>query len=93
MIYGIVLLIGLAAGYFIHDLRQARQLTAEACRRAAPGTPLEDFCQNFPKQDYKIIRNSEYILIVPKEVWAGITARGVEHDGRIITGAKTGFMD
>ena len=37
IIYGIALLIGLAAGYFIYDLTQAKQMAADACRLATPG--------------------------------------------------------
>lgn len=91
-IYGIVLLIGLAAGYFIYDLSQARQMAADACRLAAPGMPIEEFLLKIPATDYKIIRSSQSLLIVPKR-GMGRNHCTVAHDGRIITGAKAGFND
>ena len=92
MIYGIVLLIGLAAGYFIYDLSQARQMAAGACRLATPGMLIEEFLSKVPETDYKIIRSSESLLIVPKR-GMGRNHCIVAHDGRIITGAKAGFND
>ena len=92
IIYGIVLVIGLTAGYFIFDLIQARQMTVAACSRAAVGLPLEEFLSKFSGEDYKIIRGSDNILIVPKR-GLGRNYCTVMHDGRIITGAKTGFAD
>lgn len=92
IIYGIVLVIGLTAGYFIFDLIQARQMTVAACSRAAAGLPLEEFLSKFSGEDYKIIRGSDNILIVPKR-GLGRNYCTVMHDGRVITGAKTGFAD
>jgi len=92
IILGIVLLIGVLAGYFIYDLTQAKQLAADACQLATPGISLESFLSKFPEADYKIIRNSEYVMIVPKR-GLGRNHCMVAHDGRIITGAKAGFMD
>ena len=92
IIYGIVLLTGLLAGYFIYDFAQARRMTADACSRAAAGLPVEKYLSKFSKEDYKIIRRSESILIVPKR-GMGRNYCTVAHDGRIITGAKPGFVD
>lgn len=91
-IYGIVLLIGLAAGYFVFDFIEARQMTAAACGQAKAGMPLAQFLSNFPEADYRIVRSSEYILIVPKR-GLGRNFCSVAHDGGFITGAKTGYAD
>ncbi len=92
IVYGIALLIVLWAGYFVYDLRQARQLSANACRLATPGMPLEAYLSKFPGQDYKIIRRPECAIIIPKRN-LGRNHCTVMHDGRIITGAQTGFTD
>lgn len=92
IIYGMALLIGLAAGYFIYDLSSARQRVADACRLATAGMPVEEFLLKFPEADYKIILGSESITIVPKR-GMGRNSCIVLHNGRIITGAKTGFTD
>jgi hypothetical protein len=92
VIYGITLLAGLSAGYLVYDFSQARKMAAEACRRATAGMPLEEFLSNFPEGDYKIIRGSDDVLIVPKK-GMGRNHCIVTHDGRNITGAKTGFND
>ncbi len=92
VIYGAVLLIGLSGGYFVYDLTQARQMSADACLRAKPGMPLDEFLPKFPAGDYKIIRSAEYVIIVPKR-GMGRNSCLVEHDGLKITGAKTGFAD
>ena len=92
IIYGIVLLTGLLAGYFIYDVAQARRMTADACGHAVVGLPVEKYLSKFSKEDYKIIWMSESILIVPKR-GMGRNHCKVSHDGRIITGAKHGFID
>lgn len=92
VIYGIALLVGLLAGYFIYDLSQARHLSADACRQAISGMPVESFLLKFPKEDYKISRSFDSILIVPKR-GMGRNHCAVGHDGRIITGAKAGWVD
>ncbi len=92
VVYAGVLLIGLAAGYFIYNLSQARQMAADACRLATPGMPIEEFLLKVPATDYKIIRSSESVLIVPKR-GMGRNHCTVAHDGRIVTGAKAGFND
>ena len=92
IIYGIVLMIGLAAGYFIYDLSQARQMAADACRLATPGTPLDAYLAALPETDYKVIRSAKQILIVPKR-GMGRNHCTVVHDGRSITEARTGVND
>ncbi len=92
IIYGIALVIGLTAGYFIYDFTQAGRMTADACSLARAGMPLEEYLSKFPAEDYKIIRGSEAIIIVPKR-GMGRNHCTVMHDGRNIAGAKTGFID
>ncbi|MEE9910521.1 MAG: hypothetical protein K4571_02255 [Deltaproteobacteria bacterium] len=92
IIYGMALLVGLSAGYFIYDLSSAKQMAAGACRLAAAGLPVEQFLLKFPEADYKIIRGADYVLIVPKR-GLGRNHCQVTHDGRVLTGAKTGFAD
>ena len=92
IIYGIVLAVGLCAGYFIYDWIQARQMNAAACGHATVGISVEKFLSKFPESDYKIIRGPETITIVPKR-GMGRNHCTVKHNGRNITGAKTGFMD
>jgi uncharacterized protein YneF (UPF0154 family) len=92
ILYVIVLLAGLSAGYFIYDLSSAKQMAADACRLATAGMPVEAFLLKFHEADYKIIRGSETITIVPKR-GRGRNACIVVHDGRNIMAAKTGFTD
>jgi uncharacterized protein YneF (UPF0154 family) len=92
ILYGMVLLVGLSAGYFIYDLSSAKQMAANACRFTTAGMPVGEFLLKFPESDYKIIRGSESITIVPKR-GMGRNSCIVAHDGRIITGAKSGFAD
>jgi len=92
IIYGIVLLVGLSAGYFIFDLIQARQMTAAACGQAKAGMPLAQFLSRFPEADYRIVRSAESVLIVPK-AGLGRNFCSVAHDGGFITGAKTDYVD
>ncbi|MDP2854739.1 MAG: hypothetical protein Q8O28_10920 [Smithellaceae bacterium] len=92
IIIAMALLAGLMVGYFVYDLNQARHLAADACRQATSGMPLEEFLSRFSKEDYKIIRSSEYALIVPKR-GLGRNHCAVIHDGRTITGAKPGYVD
>lgn len=92
IIYGFALLVGLLVGYFIYDLTQARQMATDACRLATAGMPVEDFLLKFPEADYKIIRKPEYAIIIAKR-GMGRNSCTVTHDGRTISGAKTGFTD
>ncbi|MBA4389944.1 MAG: hypothetical protein C0399_03300 [Syntrophus sp. (in: bacteria)] len=91
-IYLLVLLVAFFAGYFVYDMRQAKQAAADACINATQGMPLEDFLSKFPEKDYKIIRGAEYITVVPKR-GMGRNHCTVSHDGQKITGSKTGFND
>ncbi len=92
IIYGIVLIAGLLAGYFIYDATQAGRMAADACDSAEAGQPVEEYLSKLSKEDYRIIRRSETIMIVPKR-GMGRNYCTITHDGRIITGAETGFMD
>jgi len=67
-------------------------MTAGACSLARAGMLLEEYLSKFPAEDYKIIRGSESIIIVPKR-GMGRNHCAAKHDGRNITGAKTGFND
>jgi hypothetical protein len=86
------MLVGLSAGYFIYDLSSAKQMAADACRLAKAGMPVEAFLLEFPEADYKIIRGSATITIVPKR-GMGRNSCIAAHDGRNIMAAKTGFTD
>lgn len=92
VIYALALLAGISAGYFVYDMMKARQMTADACRRATKGMLLDDYLRKFPEKDYKIIRGADTILVVPKR-GLGRSHCTVVHDGRTITGVKEGFID
>lgn len=91
-VYGIVLVVGLAAGYFVFDLSQARQMAASACRLATPGMPLEEFLLKFPEADYKIVKSPEQVLVVPKR-GMGRSHCVVAHSAGFIKDAKTDSAD
>jgi hypothetical protein len=91
-IYLIILCMAVFAGYFAYDMSQAKRMTADACLRATKGMSLEDYLSNFSKNDYIIIRRTEYIILVP-ERGMGRNYCSVSHDGQRITGSKTGFND
>jgi hypothetical protein len=91
-IYLVVLFVSLSVGYFVYDMSQARSMAADACLRATLGMSLEDYLSNFSENDYKIIRRTEYIMIVPRR-GMGRNYCSVSHDGQRITGSKTGFND
>lgn len=91
-VYAVLLFLALFVIYTIYDLSQAKRMAADACIRAVPGMTLEDFLLSFPEQDYKIIRRTEHIMIVPKR-GLGRNHCGVAHDGQRITASKTGFND
>ena len=92
IIIAMALFIGFLIGYFFFDLNQARHLAADACRQATSGMPLEEFLSTFSEEEYKIIRTSENVLIVPKR-GMGRNHCTVLHDGRTISDAKTGITD
>jgi hypothetical protein len=91
-IYLIILCMAVFFGYFAYDMSQAKHMAADACIRAKQGMSLEDFLSNFSEKDYKIIRRTEYIMIVSKR-GMGRNYCTVSHDGRIIIGSKTGLND
>lgn len=90
--YVVLLLLAFLAIYTIYDVRQARLMSVDACKRAITGIPLKDFRSTFSANDYKIINSSGYTIIVPKR-GLGRNSCTVFHDGQKITGAKTGFND
>ena len=91
-IYLIILCMAVFSGYFAYDMSQAKHMAADACIRATQGMSLEDFLSNFSEKDYKIIRRTKYIIIVPKR-GMGRNYCTVSHDGQKIIGSKTGFND
>ena len=91
-IYLIISFVAMSAGYSTYDMSQAKRMSADACISATQGKPLEDFLSKFTEKDYKIVRRVRYLTIVPKR-GMGRNSCTVEHDGRIITGSKTGFND
>ena len=88
----IILCIAVFSGYFAYDMSQAKHMAADARIRATQGMSLEDFLSNFSEKDYKIIRRTEYIMIVPKR-GMGRNYCTVSHEGQKIIGSKTGFND
>jgi hypothetical protein len=91
-IYLIILCMAVFAGYFAYDMSQAKRMAADACIRATQGMPLEEFLSKFSENDYRIIRRTEYIMIVPKR-GMGRNSCTVSHDGRKIIESKTEFND
>ena len=91
-IYLIILCMAVFAGYFAYDMSQAKRMAADACISATQGMSLEDFLSKFSEKDYKIIRRTEHIMIVPKR-GMGRNNCTVSHDGQKIIGSKTGFND
>jgi hypothetical protein len=92
VIYLIILCVVLFAGYFAYDISQAKRMAADACSGAIQGMPLENFLSKFPEKDYRIIRRTQYLTIVPKR-GMGRNFCIVKHDGERITGSKAGFND
>ncbi len=91
-VYAVLLLLAFFAIYTIYDMRQAKNMAADVCNSAVKGIPLEDFLSKLPKNDYKIIKGTEYIMIVPKR-GMGRNSCTVSHNGQKITGSKTRFND
>jgi hypothetical protein len=91
-VYAVLLLLAFLAIYTIYDMRQAKNLAADVCNSAVKGIPLEDLLSKLPKNDYKIIKGTEYIMIVPKR-GMGRNFCTVSRDGQKITGSKTRFND
>ncbi|MEW6672969.1 MAG: hypothetical protein AB1427_14785 [Thermodesulfobacteriota bacterium] len=88
----IILLAVFFAGYAVYEMSRAERMAEDACKLATPGTPLEDFLLKFSEMDYRIIRNAEYVVIVPKK-GMGRNHCTITHDGLKITGAKAGYAD
>jgi hypothetical protein len=78
--------------YTIYGMKQSEHMVADVCKQAVKGKLLEDFLAALSKEDYKIIKRPEHTLIVPKR-GMGRNHCVVYHDGRQITGSKTGFND
>lgn len=91
-IYLIILFVVLFAGYFVYDMSQARRMASDACILATQGMSLDDFLSKFPAEDYRIVRGSKYVIIVPKR-GMGRNHCTVEHDGEKIAGSKAEFND
>ena len=91
-IYLIILCVAVLAGYFAYDMIQAKRMAADVCTGAVQGMLLEDFLSKLPEKDYRIIRRDKYLTIVPKK-GMGRNSCTVMHDGRQVTGSKTGFND
>ncbi len=88
----IVLLIAIPAGYVLWDMRQAKRMVVDACTRALKGESLEAYLSSFSKEDYRIIVNERECILVPRK-GMGRYQCIITHDGRNITGSKTGFLD
>jgi len=91
-IYAVLSLFAIFAIYIMYDMGQAKRMAADACTRAIQGMPLEDFLSAISEKDYKIIKRSDYVMIVPKR-GMGRNHCAVSHDGRKIAGSKAGFND
>jgi hypothetical protein len=85
-------LLAVLAVYMFLDMRQAKNMAAEACGRATIGMPLDDLLPAFSKKDYRTIKGPQEIIIVPKKGMGRFNCT-VSHDGRKITGSKVSFMD
>jgi hypothetical protein len=88
----LLLLIALPIGYFLWDMRQAQHMASDACSMAAKGKNLDEYLSAFSRKEYRIIRNDRECILVPRR-GLGRYPCIVSHDGRIITGARTGFTD
>jgi hypothetical protein len=91
-IYLLLLLIAVFVICTIYAFNQAKQMAADICKKATPGMPLEDILSAVSEKDYKIIRSSEYTIIVPVK-GMGRNHCTITHDGHIIRTAKHGFTD
>ena len=88
----VVLLIAIPAGYTLWDLRQAKSMAAYACGRAVKGESLDAYLSSLPRENYRIIMTDRECILVPKK-GMGRCRCIVTHDGKIVTGSKTGFLD
>jgi hypothetical protein len=85
-------LFGVVVVYTLVDMRQAKNMAVEACGRAAAGMSIGDLLPAFSNKDYRIIKSSDQIIIVPKKGMGRFNCT-VSHDGRKITGSKASFID
>jgi hypothetical protein len=88
----LILIIAVLAIYTIYDFNRAKGIAAAICKSALPGMPLEGLLSAVSEKDFKIIRSSDHVIIVPKN-GMGRNHCTVSHDGRIIRGSKQGFSD
>ena len=91
-VYLVIFFVTLFAGYFAYDVSQAKRMADDACIGAIQGKPLEDYSSKFPAKDYRIVRGSKYVMIVPKR-GMGRNSCTVFHDGEKIIGSKTEYID
>jgi len=87
-----ILLFALTAGYTLWDMRQARNMAADACYHAVKGKQVDDYLTAFSTKDYRIIKNDKQCILVPKR-GMGRYQCVVSLDGQVITGSKAGFFD
>jgi len=85
-------LLALLAVSTLVDMRQAKNMAAEACGRAAIGMLLDDLMPAFSGKEYRTIKGPQELIIVPKKGMGRFNCT-VSHDGRKITGSKVSFMD
>lgn len=88
----IILLIALPIGYTLWDMRLARHMAADVCGKAKKGMILEDYLSTLPRKEYRVIVNDRECILVPRR-GLGRYHCVISHDGPVITGAKTGFLD
>jgi hypothetical protein len=86
------LLFAVVAVYTFWDMRQARNMAADACIQAIKGRYLDDYLSAFSKKDYKIMKNDNQVIIVPKR-GMGRYRCVVDHDGQVINSSKANFFD
>ena len=78
--------------YFTFDLHQAEKMAAAVCESARQGSAVENFAAGLSPDSYRIIKTDNRVIIVPR-AGMGRHACTVFHDGKKITGSKTGFND
>lgn len=78
--------------YFTFDLHQAEKMAAAVCESARQGSAVENFVAGLSPDSYRIIKTDNRVIIVPR-AGMGRHACTVFHDGKKITGSKTGFND
>lgn len=91
IVYTILALTALVI-YFTFDLHQAEKMAAAVCESARQGSAVENFVAGLSPDSYRIIKTDNRVIIVPR-AGMGRHACTVFHDGKKITGSKTGFND